>query len=102
MLIRRANRHGSLNLSRNLNQWFFDAELIGSSARYNDPENTVRMAGYAVLNFSANYKINNDWSLQGRINNVLDKDYILALDGSIPYNTPGTNAFFSLRYAPSY
>lgn len=102
MLARRANRHGSLDLSRGFGDWFFDAEFVASSARYNDPGNTQKMAGYALVNFVANYKINNDWSLQGRINNLLDKDYRLALDGSIPYNTPGANVFFSLRYTPSF
>jgi vitamin B12 transporter len=102
MLIRRANRHGAFSLSRNWNEWLFDLEVIGSSVRYNDVENTQKLAGYAILNLTANYKINNDWSVQGRANNILDKDYVLAIDGTIPYNTPGANVFFSLRYSPSY
>jgi len=102
MLIRRANRHGSFGLSKNWNQWLFDFEVIASSVRYNDVENTQKLAGYAILNLTANYKINNDWSVQGRANNILDKDYVLAMDGTIPYNTPGANVFFSLRYSPSF
>ena len=102
MLIRRANRHGSFSLSRNWNEWLFDLEVIGSSVRYNDVENTQKLAGYAILNLTANYKINNDWSVQGRANNILDKDYVLAIDGTIPYNIPGANVFFSLRYSPNY
>ena len=102
MLARRANRHGKLDLSRGWGDWLLGAELVASSTRYNDPDNTQKMAGYALVNFVASYKINNDWSLQGRVNNLLDKDYTLAMDGPISYNTPGANVFFSLRYSPSY
>jgi len=106
MLNRRANRHGVVNLTKSWGAWQIGTELIASSARYNDADNTEKMAGYAILNFVSSYKISNDWSLQGRVNNFFDKDYALALssDGTItlPYNNPGANVFFSLRYAPSY
>lgn len=99
----RANNHGTLNFRKSWNDWNFSSELLGSSTRYNDVINTQKMAGYAILNFIADYKINNDWTLQGRVNNLLDKDYVLALTSSgTPYNTPGANVFFSLRYSPSY
>jgi len=103
MLNRRANRHGLLDVSRTWGNWLFDAELIASSARYNDADNPQKLAGYALVNFAANYKINNDWSAQCRVNNLLDKDYALSLEGNgTPYNTPGANVFFSLRYSPSF
>jgi vitamin B12 transporter len=102
MLPYRADKHGSIRLSQYLGNWNLSSELIASSARYNDADNTQKMAGYALVNFVANYKINSDWSLQGRVNNLLDKDYRLALDGTIPYNTPGANIFFSLRYTPNF
>lgn len=104
MLPFRSNRHGAFHIEKSWGDWNFNSELIGSSERYNNPTNTQKMAGYAVLNLIATYKINNEWTLQGRVNNLLDKDYAIALNssGTLPYNTPGTNAFFSLRYAPSY
>jgi vitamin B12 transporter len=99
----RADRHGAIHLSKSFGDWNFGSEVIGSSERYNDVTNSQKMAGYAILNFVANYKINNDWTAQGRVNNLLDKDYVLALtSSSIPYNTPNANVFFSLRYSPSY
>jgi vitamin B12 transporter len=103
MLPYRADRHGSLHLGKTFGNWNFSSEVIGASERYNDTSNTQKMAGYAVINFVASYKINNDWSAQGRVNNLLDKDYALALDWSgIPYNTPGANVFLSLRYSPNF
>jgi vitamin B12 transporter len=62
------------------------------------------MAGYAILNISANYKIDDAWSAQAKLNNLLDKNYALSLsnfDGT-PYNQPGANVFFSLRYTPNF
>ncbi|MBF4989844.1 TonB-dependent receptor domain-containing protein [Methylophilus sp. QUAN] len=112
LLVRRANRHASINLSRDWENWHLAAELIASSARYNDPDNQVRLAGYGLLNLTADYKVNREWNLQARINNVLNKDYALAygstaIDGnfgttsySVPYNTPGSNLFVSIRYTP--
>jgi vitamin B12 transporter len=103
MLPYRADRHGALHLSKSFGDWSFSSEAIGSSERYNDVANNQKMAGYAIVNLVANYKINNDWTAQGRVNNLLDKDYALSLYSStLPYNTPGANVFFSLRYSPSY
>jgi vitamin B12 transporter len=105
LLPRRAKRHGVFKISKNILGWNFNAELIGSSERYNDTANQNRMSGYAIINISANYKINSEWGLQARLNNLLDKDYALALstfDGVTPYNTPGSNLFVSLRYSPSF
>lgn len=74
--------------------------MLTSSARYNDANNTTRLAGYTIFNLTTQYKINNDWSVQARINNIFDKNYILALDGDIAYNTPGSNLFVNIRYQP--
>jgi vitamin B12 transporter len=54
------------------------------------------MGGYSIVNLTADYKIDTSWSIQGRINNLLDKNYALAYSGSTPYNTPGANLFVSL------
>jgi vitamin B12 transporter len=104
LLQRRANRHGKLDMSYDLADWRFGAELIASSKRYEDIANTKPMAGYSLLNLTAQYRINPDWSVQARANNVLDKDYTLAINssslGNFPYNTPGANVFVNVRYEP--
>lgn len=106
LLARRANRHASLNLSREWGDWRFASEVIASSARYNDADSQFPLAGYALVNVTADYKINQDWTLQGRLNNALDKEYALASTASIfgpnapTYNTPGSNLFVNLRWAP--
>ncbi|MGZ8251144.1 MAG: TonB-dependent receptor domain-containing protein, partial [Methylophilaceae bacterium] len=77
--------------------------FVASSARYADAANTVHMSGYGVLNLTADYKINQDWKLQARLNNALDKNYTLVYDtfSDVAYNTPGSNVFVSVRYSPS-
>lgn len=106
LLPHRANRHGALGLSYNWADWNFGAEVLGYSKRYEDKDNTRPMAGYALLNFTAQYHLNKDWSIQARANNVLDKNYKLSLNGfppftpDIAYNTPGANLFVNIRYQP--
>ncbi|HSI43145.1 MAG TPA: TonB-dependent receptor [Methylotenera sp.] len=101
LLARRANRHGAINLSYNLGDWRFGAEAIASSTRYNNLANTVKLDGYALFNLITTYKVNQDWSIQARANNIFDKNYVLAVDGNnIDYKTPGSNLFVSVRYQP--
>lgn len=103
LLVRRANRHASLNTSYTLGEWRFGAEAIASSARYNDAANTQRLAGYSIFNLTTDYAISKEWQLKARLNNVFDKDYALAYDGDpaaggFVYATPGSNLFVSIRY----
>ena len=106
LLARRANRHASLNLSREWGDWRFASEVIASSVRYNDADSQFPLAGYAIVNLTADYKISQDWTMQGRLNNALDKEYALASTASIygptapAYNTPGSNLFVNLRWQP--
>ncbi len=105
LLVRRANRHASANLSHDWGDWRFGAEAIASSARYNDAANNQRLDGYTIFNVTADYKINPDWKLQARVNNLFDKQYALAFDGDpaaggFVYDTPGSNLFVNIRYEP--
>lgn len=105
LLVRRANRHGKLGLAYTWQDWRFGAEANSSSARYNDSANALRMGGYTIFNLTAQYKVNTDWTIQARANNILDKNYRIALDGDpstngFSYNTPSANLFVNIRYQP--
>lgn len=101
LLRRRANRHGQMHLSYSWQDWRFGGEMVASSARYEDAANTVLMSGYTLFNMTAQYKVNRDWTLQARANNIFDKNYYLAIDGNgFAYNTPGANVFVNIRYEP--
>jgi vitamin B12 transporter len=105
LLVRRANRHAKANLSYSLGDWRFGAETVASSRRYNDVANNDEIAGYTIFNLTTDYQINPDWKVQARLNNVFDKNYALAFDGNpsttgFAYDTPGSNLFVNLRWAP--
>lgn len=94
-LPRRARHHGSFALDRDFGNWLAGAELVGQGDRYdslpNSPQN--RLAGYGLVNLHARYKLDDNWSLFARWNNVLDRQYELAKG----YPTPGANLFVGVR-----
>jgi vitamin B12 transporter len=94
LLPRRARRHGALALARSWSALRLAAELVASSARFDDAANTRRMGGYALVNLSADYALAAGWTLFARLTNVFDKHYELAAD----FNTPGAAAFAGVRY----
>ncbi|HZV98880.1 MAG TPA: TonB-dependent receptor [Methylophilaceae bacterium] len=96
LLPRRAKQHSTLSVAKTIGDWEIGSLIEGSSSRFNDAANTVEMSGYTLVNVYTNYKINNDWSLNARINNLFDRDYELAKD----FGTLGTNLLVTLRYAP--
>jgi vitamin B12 transporter len=106
LLIRRANQHATAYFNYSHDCWQWGTELIASGKRYEDSANTRTLGGYAVLNLTGQYNIDHDWTLQARLNNLLDKDYALASNGFPPsypyidYNTPRANLFVNIRYQP--
>lgn len=102
LLIRRGNRYGTVGLLHTLGDFQWGTEITGASTRYNDAANTKVMQGYALVNLTANYRLNPEWKLEARANNIFDKNYVLAYTGnaanSVQYNTAGSNLFVGLRY----
>ena len=96
MLPRRAKEFGSLGLSKTSGSWTLGAEVVGSSARFDqagEAEGT-RMHGYALFNLTATYALDREWSVRARWNNVFDREYELAQN----FNTPGSNVFVAVQY----
>ena len=103
LLVRRANRHAKGNVAYQMEDWRFGLEMLSASKRYNEVANNLPLAGYTIFNLTTEYKINSQWKLQARLNNVFDKDYALAFDGNpnttgFIYNTPGSNLFVNVRW----
>jgi vitamin B12 transporter len=94
LLPRRARRHASVALAKVWNALRVGAELVASSARFDDAANTRRLGGYGLVNFTADYVLAPGWTLFARFDNVLDKHYELAAD----YNTAGASVFAGVRY----
>jgi vitamin B12 transporter len=94
-LVRRARTFGTAGVTRTIGGLRLGGEVVGSGRRFDDFENAVRIAGYALLNLHAAYALTSDLTLAARWNNVFDKDYELARG----FNTPGSNVFVSLEYS---
>ena len=82
------NERTSLNakLLTTSEQW---TPMIGSMST------SALVPGYAILNLSADYKLQPDLKLTFSVLNALDKTYF-NLDG---YNNPGRTYFMGLKYA---
>ncbi len=99
-LVRVARHMWNLNVTQRMGQASVYSELKLSSDRKDNSvitSNKVRaiLPGYALLNVGANWKLQKDLTLQARVNNLADKQYVLA-DG---YSTLGRNVFVSLSWA---
>jgi vitamin B12 transporter len=78
LLPRRARRHGTFSAGLPIGPTRLGIEIVGSSLRYDDAANRVRMSGYGTLNLTAEWAVGNGVTLFARADNVLDKHYELA------------------------
>ncbi len=93
---RRAKNKALLGLSKIWGPLETGVELVGAGSRYNNNTETGRMGGYGLVNLTARYAIDKTLSVEGRVNNLFDKNYELVQG----YNTLGFNAFVGIRYTP--
>ncbi|HJW02987.1 MAG TPA: TonB-dependent receptor [Azospira sp.] len=98
-LNRRAKRYGSLAATYSQGAWNGGAEVRATGVRYDDPDMTYKMGGYSVVNLFADYRIDKEWQLFMRINNLFNREFLPSGDGFGKfYASPGTNAFVGIRY----
>lgn len=57
------------------------------------------MAGYGLTNLTGKIVFNSSWSINARVENLFDKDYVLAnFDTDAPYATPDRGLYLEARY----
>ena len=93
---RRARNKATLAMSRHWGVWDARVEWVGVGRRYNTNTETGEMGGYGFVNLTARYELSKELSIEGRINNLFDKNYETVRG----YNTAGINAFVGMRYQP--
>jgi len=96
LLPRRARQHGALTLGHTVGNVRLGAEVVASSYRYDNATNTRRMAGFGILNLTAEWELAKGWTAFARADNVFDRDYQLAAD----FSTGGATLFAGLRWRP--
>jgi len=99
-LVRRAQRLGGLRLARDWGKGGLLLELKASGARVdyrvdNFINSRIRIGGYGVVNASGHYELAPNVRLEGRIDNLLDRDYSLVHG----YQTPGRSLYLGLSAA---
>jgi vitamin B12 transporter len=95
LLPRRARTHGALGLLQRAGPATLGVELVASSRRYDDTASARAMAGYAIVNLTAEWGVGRGVTLFLRGDNVLGRDYELAAG----YATGGARGFAGLRWA---
>jgi len=63
--------------------------------RYEDTANTQRLGGYGLVNLVADYRLDREWVLFARANNLFDKRY----EGAKDYAVAGSSLFVGVRYS---
>ena len=94
LLPRRARRHGVLSLTQGFGRTRVTAELVGSSARFDDAENQRRLGGYGVVHIAFEWTIAPATTFVVRADNVFDHHYELAAD----FATGGARVFGGVRW----
>ena len=98
-LKRRAKEFGSLELSYPIKQFTLGSQMLisGNSldTSFATGKNTFN-SGFAVVNLFANYKYNENWSANLRVENLFDRTYQV-VNG---FHTPDFGAFLTLQYIP--
>ncbi len=79
------------------NKYTIGTQLLVVGQRYDDLANTRKLDSYVKLDIRGEYTLNQNWRLQGRIENISNERYETASF----YNQPGRNFFITLRYQPS-
>lgn len=96
LLPRRAKRHVSLFAAHQRGDIRYQTEWQASSRRFDDVANSTSkaMGGYGVMNWIVDYRLDKQWRLVGRLNNVFNKHY----EEAKGYTPPERNLFISLQY----
>ncbi len=92
-LVRRAAESLRLAADRRIGALSVGATLAAFGERYDDAANTVRLAGFGMLDLRAEWALARDWSIGLTLNNAGDRPYE-TVQG---YNQPGRQWLLTLR-----
>jgi len=95
-LARRAQDTARLDIDRRFGDFRAGVTATGSGKRYDNADNTVRLAGYGTVDLRLEYAISRDWSVLGRVSNLFDREY----ETVAWFNQPGREYRLSVRYQP--
>ncbi len=94
VLPRRARQSLRLDVDREFGRFGVGASALAAGKRYDDLANQVKLDRYITLDLRSQYKVTEKWAIQGRAENLLNRDYETAAF----FNQPGRSVFVTLAY----
>jgi len=95
VLPRRAKRSLKFSLDQNTGGWRSGLEIIVKSSRFDDTNNSTRLAGYSLVNLNSSYPLSKKWTLRGKISNLLGEKYQTTNN----YNNEELGTYVSIHYS---
>ncbi|MDB5815704.1 MAG: Outer rane vitamin receptor BtuB [Rhodocyclales bacterium] len=96
LLARRPRQTARVDADHDIGAWSFGTSWLGVGKRYDNAANTIHLGGYSTWDLRTEYRVNTDWRVQLRFENVFDRRY----ETAYLFNQPGFGAFLTLRYQP--
>ncbi len=92
----RAERLGSLELSRRFGSWTATVGAVGSGSRFDstDESPASRLPGYAVVDARLRYAIGKQWAVEVAAANLGDRRY----EGAVGYDAPRRSVLLSVKF----
>jgi len=94
VLPRRAEESLRIDADREFGRFGVGASILAAGKRYDDLANAVELDRYVTVDLRSQYKVTEKWAIQGRAENLLDRDYETAAF----FNQPGRSVFVTLAY----
>ena len=76
--------------------WTFGGSALRAGDSFNDAANLQSLSAYLTADLYADYKINSEWKLQAKLNNLSNTQY----ENILGFNQPGRAVYLTLRYQP--
>ncbi|HEY4697395.1 MAG TPA: TonB-dependent vitamin B12 receptor [Gallionella sp.] len=96
LLNRRATKTIRIEAAHDFGAYRLASSLYAEGRRFDDLANTKQLGGYGLLDMHAEYRVAAAWLMQGRIDNLLDKQYETAQY----FNQARRGLYFTLNYQP--
>ncbi|WP_287919474.1 TonB-dependent receptor domain-containing protein [Comamonas sp.] len=98
ILDRRAKRYANVSAYKQWLGWMLGAEmqLVSKRSEFDSKNKRYDWAGYGLFNLSASKPLARDFTLTARVDNLMDRDYVLAKD----YAAAGRTFYVGLKWMP--
>ncbi len=93
-LPRRVTESLSYDVSRSFGDVDIGASVLAQGERFDNSTNTVRLGSFMTADLRTAYRIDKNWMLSAKLNNMFDKRYQTVNT----YNSFGRNFYFSIHY----